>query len=66
MGKRIFISVLWGMTAWTWISMAHVVMGFPDFGLLAGFATAAGFILRGRSVLATRPIAVDQGQTLST
>ena len=47
MGKRISIAVLWGLAAWTWVSMAHVFLGLPDAGVLAGLMTAAAIGVRG-------------------
>lgn len=54
MGKRIFVSILWGLAVWTWVSMAHFfVGGMPDIGLLTGVVTAAAVVSRG---LAAAPL----------
>jgi hypothetical protein len=65
MGKRVLIAVLWGLAVWTWVSMAHVFLGIPELGMLAGVMTAA-FIV-GRGVLLRNPSNVNRpGQLASS
>jgi hypothetical protein len=47
MAKRIVLAVLWGLATWTWVSMAHVFLGIPEFGMLAGAVTAAAITASG-------------------
>ena len=54
MGKRVLIAVLWGLAVWTWVSMAHVFLGIPELGMLAGVVTAAAIL--GRGVLPSHPM----------
>jgi hypothetical protein len=54
MGKRVLTAVLWGMAIWTWVSMAHVFVGTPDVGMVAGLGTAA--LIMARGVLPRSPL----------
>jgi hypothetical protein len=53
MGKRVLTAVLWGFAVWTWVSMAHVFLGTPEVGMLAGLVTAA--LIMGRGVVPHSP-----------
>jgi hypothetical protein len=47
MGKHLLIAALWGFAAWTWLSMAAVLLPVPDIGPIGGFLTAVAIMGRG-------------------
>jgi len=65
MFRRISLSVLWLLAVWTWVNMAHVFLGLPDLGLLAGCIAAAVILARGLIVAGERPRVIDRAHGLA-
>jgi hypothetical protein len=44
--RRIVFAVVWGLAVATWASIAHVLFGMPEVGLMLVVATMAFVLLR--------------------
>lgn len=45
MTRRIILAVVWAYAAWIWTSMAHVLLGIPDFGPAIAVLVGSGVLL---------------------